>query len=192
MVQIAPSTASIADTIDSEWTAVDPTESESPLGISLSPDPTSKRLLVTLTPPKSPQNVSDKAKSDVPAKRAPLDICCVIDTSGSMGSEAPIPGDPAQGSKAESTGLSVLDVVKHSLRTIIATMKKGKRILRLLTLHVLMSFPKMIAWLSSLLATVLKYVFYTMPLVLYLSRDLGRCRAYTDDGRRQETSPQYY
>jgi uncharacterized protein YegL len=45
-----------------------------------------------------------------------------------MSSDAPIPGDPAKGVQAESTGLSVLDLVKHSLRTIIATMKEDDRI----------------------------------------------------------------
>ncbi|KZP04940.1 hypothetical protein FIBSPDRAFT_806235 [Athelia psychrophila] len=54
-----------------------------------------------------------------------MDICCVIDVSGSMGSEAPVPGD---GGAQESTGLSVLDIVKHSLRTIIATMKSTDRL----------------------------------------------------------------
>jgi hypothetical protein len=42
-----------------------------------------------------------------------------------MGSDAPIPGDTAEGGQAERTGLSVLDVVKHSLKTIIATMQEG-------------------------------------------------------------------
>lgn len=83
--------------------------------VSISSHPYTNDVLVTLTPPSIPVE-----------KRAPLDICCVIDVSGSMGSEAPIPGDPAHGNEAESTGLSVLDVVKHSLRTIIATMQPGK------------------------------------------------------------------
>jgi hypothetical protein len=43
-----------------------------------------------------------------------------------MGTEAPIPADPSTGAPAESTGLSVLDVVKHALRTIISTMQEGK------------------------------------------------------------------
>ena len=42
-----------------------------------------------------------------------------------MGSEASIPADPATGKPAESNGLSVLDVVKHSLRTIVTTMQEG-------------------------------------------------------------------
>jgi hypothetical protein len=95
---------------------------DSSVAISLSADPDSQKVLINLIPPKQPTNSID----DSPAHRAPLDICCVIDVSGSMGSEAPIPGDPATGVQLERTGLTVLDVVKHSLRTIIATMKEGK------------------------------------------------------------------
>ncbi|KRX09154.1 hypothetical protein PPERSA_08870 [Pseudocohnilembus persalinus] len=46
-------------------------------------------------------------------KRTPLDICCVVDTSGSMGSAASV------GKDAEQTGLSILDIVKHALKTVI-------------------------------------------------------------------------
>jgi hypothetical protein len=64
-----------------------------------------------------PIQLSVKSKDGTTAlTRAALDICCVIDVLGSMGSEAVIPADPATGSPAESTGLSVLDVVKHVLR----------------------------------------------------------------------------
>jgi len=53
-----------------------------------------------------------------PAKgmRVPVDICCVVDVSGSMGSEATLKN--ADGDM-ESHGLSVLDVAKHSVQTII-------------------------------------------------------------------------
>ncbi|KAJ7755490.1 hint-domain-containing protein [Mycena metata] len=95
---------------DSDWTAVD--GSDLPVGISLSADHKAGQVLITLTPPAA-------------APRAPLDICCVIDVSGSMGTEAPVPGD---GGAQERTGLSVLDIVKHSLRTIIATMKSTDRL----------------------------------------------------------------
>lgn len=89
-------------------------EAES-LTLSLTPDRQTNKLLITLTPPAVPPNVTHT--------RAPLDICCVIDVSGSMDSEAPAPGDA--GSR-ESTGLSVLDIVRHSLKTIITTMKEGR------------------------------------------------------------------
>src|ERR1700731_2241208 len=91
------------------------------VSLALSADEESKQVLITVTPPSKPGPLSAKQ----PVKRAPLDICCVIDVSGSMGSEAPIPADPTTGAPAESTGLSVLDVVKHALRTIIATMQAG-------------------------------------------------------------------
>ena len=53
-----------------------------------------------------------------PAKgtRVPVDICCVVDVSGSMSTEATLKN--AEGS-TESHGLSVLDVAKHSVQTII-------------------------------------------------------------------------
>jgi len=57
--------------------------------------------------------------------RTPSDICCVLDTSGSMGSEAKILG--ASGT-AESHGLSLLDIAKHGLRTIIKTCSSADRL----------------------------------------------------------------
>eukprot|EP00943_MAST-04B_sp_MAST-4B-sp1_P005209 g5209.t1 len=48
-------------------------------------------------------------------KRAPVDICCVIDVSGSMGNTATIKN--ANGN-TESNGLTILDVVKHGVKTI--------------------------------------------------------------------------
>jgi len=66
------------------------------------------------------------ADSDIPVlisvltppgvEHTPSDFCCVIDISGSMGAEAKIQG--ASGT-AESHGLSLLDVAKHGVRTII-------------------------------------------------------------------------
>ncbi|RYE17921.1 MAG: VWA domain-containing protein [Sphingobacteriaceae bacterium] len=45
-----------------------------------------------------------------------MDLVCVVDTSGSMQSETYARD---QNNKLESTGLSVLDVVKHALNTIV-------------------------------------------------------------------------
>ena len=92
------------------------------LSIFLSSDPVDKSILITVTPPSHPATSSEKSFG----RRAPLDICCVIDVSGSMSREASIPADPATGKPAESNGLSVLDVVKHSLRTIVTTMQEGE------------------------------------------------------------------
>mmetsp|Transcript_66933 Transcript_66933/g.180984 ORF Transcript_66933/g.180984 Transcript_66933/m.180984 type:complete len:692 (+) Transcript_66933:97-2172(+) len=50
------------------------------------------------------------------AQRCPVDICCVVDVSGSMGTEAMLKGE--DGSEV-GHGLSVLDIVKHALKTII-------------------------------------------------------------------------
>jgi len=48
--------------------------------------------------------------------RIPCDICCVIDVSGSMGDEATLKSTTGD---TESHGLSILDVVKHAVRTIV-------------------------------------------------------------------------
>ena len=84
------------------------------LTLCLTPDRQTNKLLITLTPPAVPPNAT--------RTRASLDICCVIDVSGSMDASAPAPGDA--GSR-ESAGLTVLDIVRHSLKTIITTMKEG-------------------------------------------------------------------
>jgi len=68
---------------------------------------TNAHLMVSLIPPKG-------------QARAPCKLCCVVDTSGSMGSSAVIKGE---GKDLEETGLSVLDIVKHSVKTIIATLE---------------------------------------------------------------------
>ena len=47
--------------------------------------------------------------------RPPVNIVCVIDVSGSMGTMASIPG-------SESSGLTILDIVKHAVHTIIKSM----------------------------------------------------------------------
>eukprot|EP00729_Bicosta_minor_P013066 gene13066-5709_t len=56
--------------------------------------------------------------------RVPMDVCCVIDTSGSMCSAAKAPdmGDNPD-AVAEDDGLSLLDVVKHAVSTL--TMSLG-------------------------------------------------------------------
>lgn len=57
--------------------------------------------------------------------RTPSDICCVLDVSGSMGTEATIMD--ASGTK-ETHGLSLLDVAKHGVRTIIKTCSSADRL----------------------------------------------------------------
>eukprot|EP01125_Pyxidicula_operculata_P002073 TRINITY_DN12025_c0_g1_i1.p1 TRINITY_DN12025_c0_g1~~TRINITY_DN12025_c0_g1_i1.p1 ORF type:complete len:813 (-),score=221.78 TRINITY_DN12025_c0_g1_i1:118-2556(-) len=49
-------------------------------------------------------------------KRVPCNVCCVVDVSGSMGSEATLKDNKGN---TEYYGLSVLDVVKHAVKSII-------------------------------------------------------------------------
>lgn len=57
-------------------------------------------------------------------ERFPVDICCVIDISGSMDSIAP--ASAAQG--VEVINLTALDLVKHSVKTIISCLKDYDRL----------------------------------------------------------------
>jgi len=54
-------------------------------------------------------------------KRLPVNICCVVDTSGSMQLSATIKDDKG---KEESTGITVLQLVKHAIKTIIHCLDK--------------------------------------------------------------------
>ena len=89
-------------------------------GVTLHED-VGKSLLVTITPPREPI-----AQEKQPGRRAPLDLCLVIDVSGSMGTDAPAATE--DGKSKESMGLSVLDVVKHACRTILSTMQGDDRL----------------------------------------------------------------
>lgn len=53
--------------------------------------------------------------------RTSLDLCAIIDVSGSMSTEARL-------SSGETFGLSILDVVKHAMKTIIESMREGDRL----------------------------------------------------------------
>jgi hypothetical protein len=55
--------------------------------------------------------------------RSPCDICCVIDTSGSMCVQAEIQNDAN-----EKFGLSQLDLVKHAMKTIIHSLQPQDRL----------------------------------------------------------------
>eukprot|EP00607_Mallomonas_marina_P008313 CAMPEP_0182417914 /NCGR_PEP_ID=MMETSP1167-20130531/2364_1 /TAXON_ID=2988 /ORGANISM="Mallomonas Sp, Strain CCMP3275" /LENGTH=867 /DNA_ID=CAMNT_0024591779 /DNA_START=120 /DNA_END=2723 /DNA_ORIENTATION=- len=66
----------------------------------------------------------DMLISALPAERptrVPTDICCVVDVSGSMGTGAGTPG-------TESAALTILDIVKHALVTIINTLNEEDRL----------------------------------------------------------------
>ena len=55
--------------------------------------------------------------------RAPADICCVVDVSSSMGELATCNG----GEEVMEGGLTMLDVVKHAVRTVMHTLQAGDR-----------------------------------------------------------------
>ncbi|KAJ1310373.1 hypothetical protein OPQ81_007111 [Rhizoctonia solani] len=101
--------------------AYDLTNQSDDLDIALVAQPSSQELLVSLVPPVEPKPSGQKKTPH----RAPVDLCLVIDVSGSMDTEAPVPGEQ---DKNETTGLSVLDVVKHATRTIIESMSDDDRI----------------------------------------------------------------
>jgi len=72
-------------------------------------------FLVSVEPPDSPEN----------GKLRPCDLTCVIDVSGSMGTEASI--QDAAG-KTERHGLSLLDIAKHGVRTVIKSLGATDRL----------------------------------------------------------------
>jgi hypothetical protein len=57
-------------------------------------------------------------------QRGPVDIVCCVDTSGSMQIEAAIQN--AAGIE-ESHGLSILDIVKHALKTVLGSLQPDDR-----------------------------------------------------------------
>ena len=71
-----------------------------------------------MSPPKVPE--------DVESTHVPCDIALVIDVSGDMGNDAPVPANI--GETKEQYGLSVLDLVKHAARTILETLNEGDRL----------------------------------------------------------------
>lgn len=79
------------------------------------PDTENNGLLLRIEPPKQPQ--------DTELSHVPCSIALVIDVSGSMGANAPVPGQTG-----EHTGLSVLDLVKHACRTIISTLDENDQL----------------------------------------------------------------
>jgi len=79
------------------------------LGVHFTKD---DRVRISVRPPTLAQNL----------KRLPVVLCCVVDVSGSMQVEAVV--KDANG-KSESDGISVLGVVKHSIKTIIHCLDKN-------------------------------------------------------------------
>ncbi len=65
------------------------------ISLTLTADPTGKEVLITVIPPKAPVTVvaDDKKAADLKTARAPVDFVLTIDVSGSMGENAPVPGE---------------------------------------------------------------------------------------------------
>ncbi|KAK1996608.1 von Willebrand factor type A domain-containing protein [Colletotrichum falcatum] len=105
----------------SKWTTVTGTvRGDAPfedVALSLHPLASRDGLIAKVTPPTQPAK---------PVAHVPCDIVLVIDVSGSMGCDAPVPASP--GEKAENYGLSVLDLVKHAARTVLETLDDGDRL----------------------------------------------------------------
>ncbi|KIX92846.1 uncharacterized protein Z520_11510 [Fonsecaea multimorphosa CBS 102226] len=78
----------------------------------------SDAFIVSVRPPQVPEQGLE---------RASCDIVLVIDVSGSMSAAAPIPGVEDE-IEREASGLSVLDLVKHSARTILETLGEDDRL----------------------------------------------------------------
>jgi len=88
------------------------------LSLELHPLPEKDGIIISINPPKEPkQNIS----------HVPCDIVLVIDVSGSMNTAAPMPATE-NSKEQEDVGLSVLDLVKHSARTIVETLNDQDRL----------------------------------------------------------------
>jgi len=59
------------------------------------------------------------------AARAPVDVCCVVDVSGSMGTEAKYEDESGN---QKSDGMTVLDIVRHSVKAVLKALKEGDRL----------------------------------------------------------------
>lgn len=78
----------------------------------------SLEVLLSVVPPKQPEEG---------LQHTPCDIVLVIDVSGSMNADAELP-DQAVNDQKESSGLSILDLVKHAARTILENLNESDRL----------------------------------------------------------------
>lgn len=86
--------------------------------VEIHPLPSKEGIIVRVIPPVEPAGGT--------MKRTPCDIVLVIDVSGSMDNQAPIPHEP--GEPVEDNGLSVLDLTKHAAKTILETLDENDRL----------------------------------------------------------------
>ena len=78
-------------------------------------------VFVSLRTPEGPKK-NLFTTSQVPKGRVPVAVVCCVDTSGSMRSLAKVKNDQGQ---EESGGLSQLDLVKHAIRVVLASMTEA-------------------------------------------------------------------
>lgn len=90
---------------------------EDDVKLQLQSVPSDGTFLLSCHPPVQPEE-------DI--KHSPCDIVLVIDVSGSMNGAAPLP-DTGDANK-EDSGLSILDLVKHSSRTILENLNDNDRL----------------------------------------------------------------
>jgi hypothetical protein len=87
------------------------------LTVEIHPLPARDGVIVSIQPPSEPRRQIE---------HVPCDIVLVIDISGSMSAEAPIP--TVNPSEKERNGLTVLDLTKHAARTILETLDENDRL----------------------------------------------------------------
>lgn len=99
------------ETVPSEETVPLPTD-------TLKIHPLRDGIIISINTPREPEQSTS---------HVPCDIVLVIDVSGSMKAAAPIPATESS-KEQEDVGLSVLDLVKHSARTIIEILNDEDRL----------------------------------------------------------------
>ncbi len=96
---------------------------------------TNDGVVIKVEPPREPPlpaglealaDAGADAGAKPPPTHVPCDIVLVIDVSGSMGTDAPVP--TVEGQPRERNGLSVLDLVRHAARTILQTLDESDRL----------------------------------------------------------------
>merc|ERR1719310_637646 len=70
-------------------------------------------------------SVTALGEGAVASQRPPIDLCCVVDVSGSMGSLATHEDEDGT---VKDDGLSILDVVKHAVKTLMHTLTGQDRV----------------------------------------------------------------
>jgi adenylate kinase len=81
-----------------------------------SADATSQNVVVRVSVPDLPLPINT---------RPPVDVCCVIDTSGSMGASAAVAEDAS--TPVVNDGLNILDIVMHAVKTVIHSLGSEDR-----------------------------------------------------------------